>query len=73
MRDFSKVHLVRPNIDSHESLQAALDRRLDLVFSPGIYRLGQTLTVAWQGVVLLGLGLAAIRMNLYRSHRDQVL
>lgn len=62
VRDFSNVLLARPGVrgDSHKTLQTALDNGLDVVFSPGVYRLGRTLTVKRSGSVLLGLGLATL-------------
>ena len=69
VRDFSGVRLGVPSDSkdaaeaarlNHESLQGALDGGKDLVLSPGIYRLEDTLTVGHDGQVVLGLGYATL-------------
>ena len=59
VRSFDRVRLVLPHHD-HDSVQGALDSGLDLVVSPGVYRLGKTLGVRHGGTVVLGLGMATL-------------
>ena len=58
-RDFSRVR-VATSTDSTASLQEALDAGKDLVLSPGIYPLAQTLQIRMDHQVILGLGLATL-------------
>lgn len=59
VRDFSRVRLASARDDSR-SLQEALDYGKDLVLSPGIYHLEDSLTVGRDGQVILGLGYATL-------------
>ena len=59
VRDFSRVRLASARDDSR-SLQEALDDGKDLVLSPGIYHLNDSLTVGRDGQVILGLGYATL-------------
>ena len=58
-RDFSYVKVVKPN-ESTAEIQAALDDGKDVVLTPGIYNLDQTLQVQTANQIVLGLGLATL-------------
>jgi len=69
IRDFRRVKLAVPSIlgqlenaatENHAILQKALDDGKDLVLSPGIYPLSDTLTVRYKNQVILGLGYATL-------------
>lgn len=69
IRDFRRVKLAVPSslaqhniaaIENHTFLQKALDEGKDLVLSPGIYPLSDTLTVKYENQVILGLGYATL-------------
>ena len=58
-RDFQKVRVVKPN-DTTSSIQQALDAGLDILLTPGIYKLTKTLYVHKPHQVVLGIGLATL-------------
>ncbi len=69
IRDFRHVKLAVPSkmaqladaaIENHAVLQKALDDGKDLVLSPGIYPLAETLIVRYSNQVILGLGYATL-------------
>ena len=69
IRDFRHVKLAVPSnitelagaaTENHAVLQKALDDGKDLVLSPGIYPLSDTLTVRYSNQVILGLGYATL-------------
>jgi len=69
IRDFRRVKLAVPSssedlkaaaIENRSALQHALDDGKDLVLSPGIYPLSQSLIVKYDNQVILGLGYATL-------------
>jgi len=69
VRDFRRVKLgvasytldpVDDAVENSSILQKALDEGKDLVLSPGIYRLSQSLEVKYDNQVILGLGYATL-------------
>ena len=55
-----RFHVARPG-DSAATLNAALASGLNLLFTPGVYTLDQTLRVTRAGTVVLGLGFATLQ------------
>jgi Ricin-type beta-trefoil lectin domain len=55
----NQFSIVRPGA-SAASINAALSQGLNLLFTPGVYHLNQTLTVTRPDTVVLGLGLATL-------------
>eukprot|EP00580_Thalassiosira_gravida_P018952 CAMPEP_0201662778 /NCGR_PEP_ID=MMETSP0494-20130426/4782_1 /ASSEMBLY_ACC=CAM_ASM_000839 /TAXON_ID=420259 /ORGANISM="Thalassiosira gravida, Strain GMp14c1" /LENGTH=847 /DNA_ID=CAMNT_0048141231 /DNA_START=69 /DNA_END=2612 /DNA_ORIENTATION=+ len=69
IRDFRRVKLGVPSnstdpteaaVQNHKNLQKALDEGKDLVISPGIYPVSDTLNVKYANQVILGLGYATL-------------
>jgi hypothetical protein len=58
-RDFSRVKVATTE-DATSDIQAALDVGKDVVFTPGIYQLDQSLQVRTSNQVIIGLGLATL-------------
>ncbi|WKB55417.1 RICIN domain-containing protein [Eleftheria terrae] len=56
----SQFHVAKPAIDTAATINAALDAGKHLLFTPGIYRLDQTLRIRRSNTVVLGLGLATL-------------
>ncbi len=59
-RPLSRFHVARPG-DSAAALNAALAAGLDLLLTPGVYALDDTLRVTRSGTVVLGLGFATLQ------------
>jgi hypothetical protein len=57
---FDDVYVAKSEIDTSESIQVQLDLCKNIVFSPGIYNLDNSLIVRYNKQVLLGLGLATL-------------
>jgi hypothetical protein len=55
-----RFHIARPDRDTSETLNAALQQGHHLLFTPGIYRLRDTLKIARPNTVVLGLGFATL-------------
>ncbi len=56
----SRFHIARPG-DTGASLNAALAAGRDLLFTPGVYPIEQTIAVTRPGTVVLGLGYATLQ------------
>lgn len=54
-------YIAHPDSDTAESLNAQLAKGKNLLFTPGIYELGQALHVARPNTVLIGLGFATLK------------
>lgn len=57
----SQFHVAKPEVDTAQTLNAALDAGKNLLFTPGIYEIDETLRVDRADTVVLGLGLATLR------------
>jgi len=55
----SQFYVAKPG-DSAATINAALSQRLNLIFTPGIYHVSQTINVTKPNTVVLGLGFATI-------------
>jgi hypothetical protein len=55
-----KFHIVKPGIDNSESINSALKRGRNLLFTPGIYSLDKSLKVIRPGTVIMGIGMATL-------------
>lgn len=56
-----RFHLARPETDTAASLNAALSLGKNLLFTPGIYRLENSIQVTRAGTVVLGLGFPTLQ------------
>lgn len=56
-----KFYIAKPEKDTASSLNAALQRGLHLLLTPGIYMLQQPLHIRRANTIVLGLGLASLR------------
>jgi hypothetical protein len=56
----SQFYLADPTTDTATTLNAALSRGLNLIFTPGVYHLASSLQVARPDTVILGLGLTTL-------------
>ena len=57
----SDFYVAKENVDTAQTLNAALAAGKHLLFTPGIYHLTDTLRVTQPGTVILGLGLATLQ------------
>jgi hypothetical protein len=55
-----KFYIVRPDNDNSESINAALRKGKNLLFTPGIYSLSEALKVTRKGTVIIGLGMPSL-------------
>jgi hypothetical protein len=55
-----RFHIARPDVDTAVTLNAALARGEHLLFTPGIYRVSDTIRVTRSNTVVLGLGFATL-------------
>jgi hypothetical protein len=55
-----QFYLAHPDTDTAATLNAALDRGQNLIFTPGIYHLDAALHVTRSGTIVLGLGYATL-------------
>jgi hypothetical protein len=55
-----KFYIVRPDKDNSESINAALRKGKNLLFTPGIYSLSEALKVTRKGTVITGLGMPSL-------------
>jgi hypothetical protein len=53
-------YIVKPGIDNSESINSALKKGKNLLFTPGIYSLDKSLKVTRPGTVIIGIGLATL-------------
>jgi hypothetical protein len=53
-------YIAKPNIDNAETINAALSEGKNLIFSPGIYNLTQSIKVKKAGTIVMGLGMATL-------------
>jgi hypothetical protein len=56
----NKFYIVRPDKDNSESINAALRKGKNLLFTPGIYSLTESLKVTRKGTVIIGLGMPSL-------------
>jgi hypothetical protein len=56
----SQFYIARPDVDTAATLNAQLSRGKNLLFTPGIYRLTETIRVTRANTVVLGLGFATL-------------
>ncbi len=59
----SDFYVAKEGVDTADTLQAALDEGRHLFFTPGIYELSHPLSVTKEGTILLGSGLATLRVK----------
>jgi hypothetical protein len=57
---FNKFYIVRPDIDNSGSINAALSRGKNLLFTPGRYFLDKSLKVTSRGTMIMGIGLPTL-------------
>ncbi len=57
MADF---YIANPSSDNSKTINTALQQGKNVLFSPGIYRLGESLNVTKPGTMLLGIGLPSL-------------
>jgi hypothetical protein len=55
-----KFYIVKPDNDNSESINAALRKGKNLLFTPGIYSLSEALKVTRKGTVIIGLGMPSL-------------
>ena len=56
----SDFYLVKPGIDNSESINSALEKGKNLLFTPGIYSLDKSLKVTRKGTVIMGIGMPSL-------------
>lgn len=61
LRPLSRFHVARSDRDTVATLNAALAKGLDLLLTPGIYKLDAPLKIERPGTVVLGLGFATLQ------------
>jgi hypothetical protein len=59
----SRFYIARPDVDTSETLNAELAKGKNLLFTPGIYGLTDTLRIARPNTLVLGLGFATLRAD----------
>ena len=59
----SEFYVARPDLDTAATINAQLARGKNLLFTPGIYELTDTIRVRRANAVVLGIGFATIRAN----------
>ncbi len=55
-----KFYIVKPDIDNSTSINSALKKGKNLVFTPGIYSLDKALKVTRENTVIIGLGMPSL-------------
>jgi hypothetical protein len=58
-----RFHLARPERDTAASLNAALNSGKNMLFTPGIYNLDDSLRITRPGTIVLGLGYATLQVD----------
>ena len=56
----NEFYIVKPGIDNSESINSALEKGKNLLFTPGIYPLDISLKVSRKGTVIMGIGMPAL-------------
>lgn len=56
-------YLVKPTIDHAESINEALKQGKNLLFTPGIYSIDESLKVTHPGTIIMGLGLTTLQSS----------
>ncbi len=56
----SSFYIVKPGTDNPETINAALNEGKNLLFTPGIYRISNSLKVNHPGTVVMGIGFATL-------------
>ncbi len=56
----AEFYIAKPRIDNSESLNLALMQGKNLLFTPGIYQLEQSLKVTFPGTIITGLGMPSL-------------
>ncbi|HWC99867.1 MAG TPA: hypothetical protein VG456_24070 [Candidatus Sulfopaludibacter sp.] len=59
----SRFYIARAGVDTADSLNAQLSKGKNLLLTPGIYELSDTLRIAWPDTIVLGLGFATLHAN----------
>ena len=59
----SEFYLARPDVDTAATINAQLAKGKNLLFTPGIYELTDTIRVRRANTVVLGIGFATLRAN----------
>ncbi|HKE27614.1 MAG TPA: hypothetical protein VKB88_34905 [Bryobacteraceae bacterium] len=59
----SRFYIARPDVDTSETLNAALAKGKNLLFTPGVYGLAGTLRIARPNTLVVGLGFATLRAD----------
>ncbi len=57
----SQFYIARPEVDDGVTINRKLAERKNVLFTPGIYDLRQTIRITWPDTVVLGLGFATLR------------
>lgn len=57
----SKFYIAKSSVDNADSINAALDKGLHVIFTPGLYNLNKSLQVRNANTILLGMGIATLR------------
>jgi hypothetical protein len=57
----SRFYLARPDMDTTESINAQLAKGKNVLFTPGIYELDDTIRVTRPNTILMGLGFATLK------------
>jgi hypothetical protein len=55
-----EFYIVKPGTDNSESINSALERGKNLLFTPGIYSLEKSLRVTRKGTVIMGIGMPTL-------------
>ena len=56
----SQFYLAQPGLDNADSINAALNAGLNLIFTPGVYQLTNSILVARPDTIVMGLGYATL-------------
>ncbi len=57
----ARFYIARPDVDTAETINAQLDRGMNLILTPGIYDLAAPIRVTCPHTVVLGIGFATLR------------
>jgi hypothetical protein len=55
-----EFYVIKPGVDNSESINAALKKGKNLLFTPGIYSLDKSLKITRQGTVVMGIGMPSL-------------
>jgi len=56
----NEFYIVKPGIDNSESINSALEKGKNLLFTPGIYPLDNSLRITHKGTVVMGIGMPSL-------------